>query len=611
MAFFRSKRFKLIAICFFCILLVIIRSALLVTMGFFLIGAMAGTLGNTITDVSHRYLSLFLFMLPLAILVYLILYVQFFKLPPPREVTLLSPDYRAQYDKIKQICRALACPEIHRIYFDSSMDITISEYARMGHLLGRKLSITIGIPLMLALSEREFLALAAQRCACYSRKHEKDACYAYRSMRRMRAVFQWMDDRFEASRYDSAMLLGLFPMLNTFLPALETLYYETKESHILLSDQLAAGLIGKDALISALIRKHGHKRAGTLDQFWQDTYNYETPNLPVHIYRSLELWMLRDLPEDHVTLTNHQPPTLPLYQRPTLSTRLLALGYDNTPIPPVKLNALSQFMPGESNALLDYLGRIWEGNNRQQWKEQYDNLALCRQRFQDLVQKHNNGRMDGQDYLELKKLAMQAKLVDAALELLQPSLEHHPGSEYLISAIGQLMLAKDDPAGVALLEQVAYDKKLMVIRYVQVMNHYIKTQQYELARVCYRNGVTLVSRDGDCYSERQSVRPDEKPVNPVFVYNERDSIIKSLQSIPHIEKVYAAGRLLADCPYFPMYIIGLQFTKGTGTEQINAILKRVRASGMIPWDYHIVVLNRKNSRALASKLALLDCVRLK
>lgn len=170
---------------------------------------------------------------------------------PPEGMELQREDAPALFEALDRIRRKIQGPPIHHVYLDDAFNASIRQWPRFGLMGGAVNTLTIGLPLLMALERRRVLSVLAHEYGHLRGNHGRLSAWIYRTRLawlRMDARLQQQDGAM--AHLSQAFLRWYFPRFaaRTFALARQDEYEADRVSARLLGPRVAASTLSEIAV---------------------------------------------------------------------------------------------------------------------------------------------------------------------------------------------------------------------------------------------------------------------------------------------------------------------------------------------------------------------------
>lgn len=357
------------------------------------------------------------------------------------------------FKMIDSISRAAGGVGFQKILLTEELNASVVQVARAGVFGFYRNYLSLGVPLLDALSPVEFKSVLAHEFSHLSGADGKVGNWIYRIRQTWARV---ADEIFAQGGWLNAPLRGFF---SWFWPHFNARAFLLSRANEYRADAFAAEVTSPGDCARALHRIHLESR--NLDEgFWAKLHdrlrNESEP--PQELYVEMHDFLLRALPEDKKSKWLGQAFTLKTNNsdtHPSLCDRCAALGVNGviSGLPTVSRTAADEYL-GERLAaeVRVAFSKRWADLASQNWKAQREEIEENRTKLRELEEKCIETTDD-----EWKRITLRCQIdgLEPHLGAARAFAEVHP--DHLISAfvIGSHLLAADNAEGLAYLERAS------------------------------------------------------------------------------------------------------------------------------------------------------------
>ncbi|MFO0962693.1 MAG: M48 family metalloprotease [Phycisphaerales bacterium] len=387
-----------------------------------------------------------------------------------------APELHALVDRLRA---QLQSPPIRRVLLTGEVGAAVSLNPRLGVLGWHRATLMLGLPLMEALSPEEFTAVLAHEFGHIGRGRGRMDQWLFRTFR----TWERIAEHSAQGKDLGSRAMGL--VHNLYWPVLSAYSGVFARSQEFLADQTSVEVVGAAPASRALARI-------VLVDRWLDEHYWkplraragEAPEPPADTVAARMRMVREPAPAAESVRWLREAlarATPPLASHPSLRARLTALGVDlerlrldEVPLsahlaPP--RSAAQQFLGARASALAAELGAEWAQLYAPLWKFQAATDRKRRELLQRPLQMVD-GRPSVEDLLD-RVDALESLDDTAAMEpLLRAALQLDPGCHAARGRLGALLLERDDPAGIELLERVAAESPVYASTALRALNDF-------------------------------------------------------------------------------------------------------------------------------------------
>lgn len=482
------------------------------------------------------------------------------------------------------------------VVLDLQSNASVCEVGRRLPLTGHRVYLSIGLPLILALSVEEFEAVVAHELAHVSRRHGRWALWVWNSLERWRRI----STNLERSEHWGRRLVRRF--FRFYAPRLERSGLAFKRAHEYEADRLAASLVGVQCYTRALTRLCLFP--DLVDQVWEQidpsvAGHGGHPNAPSTLAEELRR---RPVP-DARQLLSYRFQYEVADTHPTLAQRLSALGASEVGLeasaPPQQTAA--EVLLGASYArTLAAANDFWWSHVAEWWHARSGELQSARDRLVELENEDSD-----------ETLYERARLVElisgslAAGPLCERLLEEHPDDPFLLFVSGRALLADGDDRGLQRLRQAAeFEPEAVFPATRRAQEFLVREGRFDEADSWrrYAEGYAQVRAAAD--EERVTVRRSDEVVEHGLPPELVDKVVAALEPFK-LKRAYLARRHLRQLhDHDPQWILAVE---RRGLERKRALQRTVHdvvvAVSPVFGTHRFWVISGSNYSALIARMS--------
>lgn len=381
------------------------------------------------------------------------------RIEPPTGRPLTREDAPRLYERVEATCAALNAPRPDVLLLDDGFNASVANIPRLGIFGLSRIYLTVGLPLMYALTPEQFDAVLAHEFGHLSRAHPKHGLRVHH----IGMTWQQLVDTMHKRR--SAALILFAHFFEWFIPRLRAYGAVMSRADEYAADSDGARATSPAAMGGALVALDVRGKALT-DDFWPGVFaraerEADPPagtwrGIPdalrasdVHEARSARVALaLRAQGSD----TDTHPP---------LRERLQALALVRADVEPSDLvhEVDALLTPLDVSAAVHYLGSFadhelaacdarWRERAMRDWREIFKRAEARRRRLAELAVAQAADALSRQELIELMNLTAGESGGDAALPLARRILTDDDASAEAHYLIGQVLLHNGDVEGV-------------------------------------------------------------------------------------------------------------------------------------------------------------------
>jgi Zn-dependent protease with chaperone function len=437
-----------------------LRVGLLAALGYlYILGALlviAGAAAAVVFAIveSHTVVlgKLLIPLIALALIVFRALGV---RIPPPEGIRLDRSTAPGLWRLVDDVRGRVNGPRVHQLLLDGNLNAGVVQIPRFGLIGPSRNYLTVGLPLMQALTPEEFTAVIAHEFGHLSNSHGRFGSFIYR----IRATWGRLLEALEVNRHWGQFLFNRF--FGWYAPYFSAYSFALVRAHEYEADQAASEAAGPRAAATALAALTVADRY-LGDTYWPGVYSRSRtdPQPPATAFSGMAAglaearvgeervgWLEKALRERADTADTH----------PSLSDRLTALGV----VPPATIigaqngvpeTAAQRFFGAGEPALAQQLDRQWCESVASYWAEDHDQHGQAQRRLAELEQKTKD-ELTPDELAESAYLTAQLREPDEAIPALQQLVGRDPDQAAAHYILGSLLLRRGDDAGLEHLDR--------------------------------------------------------------------------------------------------------------------------------------------------------------
>ncbi|AOY81819.1 M48 family metallopeptidase [Moorena producens JHB] len=586
-----------------------LRVGLLAALGyayiFLVLAGLLGVLGLVVLliyysgRINRGMVQLIMILLVPAWMIMRSLWVSF---PPPQGLKLQRQQVPKLFALIDELTKALKAPSFHHVILTSEFNAAVVQIPRLGLLGWQQNYLILGLPLLQALSPRQFRAVLAHELGHLSGNHSSFAAWIYR----LRQTWEQIWQQLGKSQHAGATVLfhGFFNWYSPFFNAYSFVIARANEYE---ADRCAAELAGSQHVAEALLSVQ--VKAQYLEQsFWNDIYQkaYHQPNPPQTPLQDLakalsspiepnqqQQWIRSAL----MSQTHHAD------THPCLLERLKALKYPFKARPSlpilVKVTAAEQFLGKALLPLTQELERQWHTTINYQWRQNYTQAQAIRQSLEALEAKAAHSPLSVEEAWNRARWTLDLVGTQEAIPLLKSVLTRqadHVSANYLL---GQILIAQDNEAGIDYLEQAMARDPDSVLSGTQSIYGFLRRQgrdaeadQYRQRAAKHHELLTLAQEERSGFSQGDRFQPHGLSAEV------EAALQQQLAGYPEIKEAYLVRKVVLIFPDNPYYILGVSrqrhFLESNSSTKDQQLIDRLADELECPGQTWITILNSTN-----------------
>lgn len=385
------------------------------------------------------------------------------KMPAPEGVALTRAEAPRLFALADELAATLGAPRVHVVQVDGEYNASLAQVPRLGPFGWHRNYLTLGLPLMHALTPEQFRAVLAHELGHLSGNHGRFGAWVYR----VRQTWAQLLARLEIEERWGSFAFVKF--VNWFAPYFNAYSFVLARRHEYEADRAAARVTGERGAALALAAVEV-KGAYLSEKYWPEIYrraeeqSEPTPGAFAGMWHALRAgvaageahqFLRRSLAQETGYEDTH----------PALADRLAALGLDARAGEELA-EEVAREGEGAETAAEHYLGALrgelsrrldaeWCESVAPGWRERHEYATKSRRRLAELEEKALTKELTAEEAWQRAEWTAEFKGADAAVPLLRELISHKrrsvaAGARFML---GQILISRDDEEGVAHLEQ--------------------------------------------------------------------------------------------------------------------------------------------------------------
>lgn len=446
----------------------------------------------------------------LLMLVWVVLRALWVKMPAPVGIRLTREQAPRLFELADELASKLEAPRVHVLQIDGEYNASLAQVPRLGPFGWQRNYLTLGLPLMQALTPEQFRAVLAHELGHLSGNHGRFGSWVYR----VRQTWVQLLVRLEREERWGAFAFTKF--VNWFAPYFNAYSFVLARRHEYEADKAAAQVAGGREAARALAAVEV-KGAYLSEKYWPEILSRADEQREPTPGAFAGMWpVLRSGPAagDARQFLRRSLLVETGYEdtHPALAQRLGALG-----LAPEEAESLAEEVTaaseGVETAAEHYLGELrgelsrrldeeWVTKTAPMWRERHEHVTKSRRRLAELEEKTRTRELNDKEAWSLAELTAEFKGADEAVPLLREltGRKNRMVTAPAHSLLGQILLAKEDESGVEHMRRaMAADHEYTPVA-CQVLYAYLRTHgREEEAEAYHRKLIQYI----DTYSSKQ------------------------------------------------------------------------------------------------------------
>ncbi|HVF44000.1 MAG TPA: M48 family metalloprotease [Pyrinomonadaceae bacterium] len=433
----------------------------------------------------------------LVALVWVVLRALWVQMPAPEGIGLTRGQAPRLFALADELAAKLGAPRVHVLQIDGEYNASLAQVPRLGPFGWQRNYLTLGLPLMQALTPEQFRAVIAHELGHLSGNHGRFGSWVYR----VRQTWVQLLVRLEREERWGAFAFTKF--VNWFAPYFDAYSFVLARRHEYDADKAAARVAGAREAARALAAVEV-KGAYLSEKYWPEILRRADEQREPTPGAFAGMWpVLREGPAagDARQFLRRSLQAETGYEdtHPALAQRLGALGLAKDEAESLA-EEVAAACEGVETAAEHYLGGLrgelsrrldeeWVAKAAPVWRERHERAVKSRRHLAELEEKSKTQELNEGDALALAELTAELRGVDEAAPLLRKFVERNAGKRTAAPAhslLGQILLAKEDESGVEHMQKAAAADHEYTPVACQVLYGYLRTHGREEEAEAYR-----------------------------------------------------------------------------------------------------------------------------
>lgn len=485
------------------------------------------------------------------------------KLPPPQGLLLQRREWPRLFELLSGIAASVKAPLPDTVLLTDDFNASISQLPRLGIFGWHKNYLCLGLPLMQVLTEEEFKSVLAHEFGHISAEHGRTGCWIYR----IRETWSRLYDSFRQDRSPAVFLF--MPFFKWYVPYFAAYSFVLAREQEYEADRKAAGITSPTVLSRALLLLNV-KGAQSGYKAWPEAYRLVShqPEPPANVFGLVADGLKQDVPEGlkwlrhALNVRTHNADT-----HPCLSDRIKALGCGSMITGPLTVPQAASLDRSAAQAVFGDRGlpditsrmnKAWQMMMVPTWKERYEYVRREKPALEKILA--------GQDLpegisengaVELVQKIEDISGTDAAFPLIRKILDRFPSNAPANYRYGELLLGRDDPAGIAFLEKaVSLNSLARSNAFDEISAFYERQGEHDKARKYYDEAGTHEDIAALAYAERQGLE-NKDVLEPAGLPPGRIEELRARFApvLEQVQEVYLARKRVKYAPEDPLWVV--------------------------------------------------------
>lgn len=511
--------------------------------------------------------------------------------PAPKGIPLRRDEARRLVDAVETIRRAVKAPRIHEILLTGDFGASVVRRPRLGIFGWRRNYLTVGLPMMFALSPAQFEAALAHEIAHLSRA---GGAFGARVSRIRRTWYRLLEAPAPRERWGGFFFNRFVRWYAPYfgansLPLARAIEYA--------ADRCSADYAGANAAAEALVAVNV-KWAFLDETFWPAVLRKadDLPDPPFP-FREMEPALASSVGAGYGNafvsrIMSRKTGSDDLH--PSLSDRLAAIGEEpRLPEPPAE-SAARRFLPESLEGLAARLDEAWRKEAVEDWRERHARAREAQKLLGELETLAAAGALPPGESMRRAALVEEVRGGAAALHLyreLAAADEHCAEAHH---AAGRILLSAGDERGIAFLDKaMELDAGCIIDACDRIHGFLMSRGREKEALVYYDRGERRAELLERAKSERDSVSPGDTFLPHELAREDLDAVTSQLARYPELRRAYLVRKDVKLFPQFPQYVLGaaIRFPWYEYMSQRRLNDLHLKIAGELEFPFPAIVIN--------------------
>ncbi|MEQ8662572.1 MAG: M48 family metallopeptidase, partial [Gammaproteobacteria bacterium] len=533
----------------------------------------------------------------IAIMIWMLLKAIWVRFEPPQGRVLTRREAPQLFTELDTMRKQLALPRIHRVVLTDEFNAGMAQTPRLGVLGWQRNTLILGIRLLLALGPDQVRAVVAHEAGHLSGNHGRFNGWIYR----VRTSWYRIMNAFDAAHGFSARILARF--FDWFAPYFDAMTFALARANEYEADAVAAEVTAAPTVASALVS------SAIVDElvsaaYWQPLFERasrepEPEPAPYHglatFHREghFDEGAVRERLDQALARKTGYDDT-----HPSLADRLAALGHSQTLLELPGESAAEHWLGAGLDAILTEFDQAWLADNAEAWRDHYKETREALDALEAL-EARDPSELESPDLWRRAALSEQHREGDIGLELFRRYAAREPADRDVDYVLAQILLKRDDPAGLEYIERAAEQFYHALGAYQQAYAFHARRGDVEQEEAWRLRIEAQIDREHAARVERDTLNKADTFVADELGAEWLEHLRGQLSAHKEVAAAWIARKQVTVAPAHPLYVIAL---KRRGWFGDNAKLaQRIADDTEAPGECFYVV-RAGNTKKIADKV---------
>lgn len=468
-------------------------------------------------------------------------------LPPPSGKAVTAEEAPRLFSLLEEVRLKLGAPSLDAVLISDELNAGVTQTRRLGLIGPARNSLRMGLPLLEGLGLDEIKAVIAHEYAHLAGAHGRMSTWVYFLRQRLGNL---------AINFASSGPRIFDRFLKWFIPFFNAHSLVLVRELELRADQVAARAVGPGAIGLSLVRLDLMTVA--LERFWRSFWTAadrgeRQPTSRPYDRMGASLRDGRDPVNEQRTLTHclgleHDTS----HMHPTLSDRLSSLRAEPELPPKIGASAAEDLLGPSYAAVVSYWNDKWWEAARETWEARHAEAERLRVELAGL-EKRAPADLKTVELLRLAALHERIEDAERAVKFYREALSREPEMSEALFGLGKLLLQKDDPEGVELLERAGWKAILPAGGFIE--RYFLRRGDRATAKVWRQKVATAAEELAAAQVERANIADDATLATHGWSDEEVHALASQLAAVKGLKRAWLARIEVRYLPEEPCYML--------------------------------------------------------
>jgi Zn-dependent protease with chaperone function len=489
-------------------------------------------------------------------------------IPEPRGLELERKRYPALFEILDEVRGELRSPQIHRVVLTREFNASIAQVPRLGVLGWPRNTLSLGLPLMMALGPDSFRAVIAHEMGHLSGNHGVFGAWIFRIRRTWVRVLQGLEQQ------EAKLDFGLRRFFRWYAPYFEAYSFKLARAQEYVADACAAEVTSPRQACEALVE------VAVFDayvQFHVSRLPHERVKqeaAPPPLFREIRQLLQAGPPPDRANralAAGLRQRAGPNDTHPSLSDRLVAMdregmketgvtwptrGADLAASATADRSVAETLLGPELNGFVDQFDQEWCSEAREQWERDHRAFLKRLADLEELERAALERELTEDEKWKRICETVEFRSAEAALEILRPFAESYPATPQVRFLLGRLLLQCEGDAGIGEIEAAMENDPRAIPPGCELIEAYLLDGHREAEAAQWRQRAKALLQTIEAGRlEREQVNDGDPLLPHELVPEVQKELQKLFASLP-LRRVMMARKQVEHFPASPVWVLG-------------------------------------------------------